>query len=180
VTTENEQRVGEFITLNKALLDQWGAKVLAATASFDDGTLTADQLAALWAAGTNLAVKGCALTLQTLLDMAPAPPKKETFTGPNGQGWPLPTGADPAKPHKLEMSGPLVGVDSVSKIPVENVTILPAEMFPPETTFRLEVTTVGHKAIVYVGSVLAWEDGSPLPEKTDVTIALGDASEPPP
>jgi len=164
--SENEQRVQDFVASSKSLLDQWAAQTGAALNRYDAGTLSADDVARAWAAASDLALKGWGVVLGALLDMAPATPVRET-AGP----FPVPQNLQ-GSTYRLQLAGPLEAAVGGSQIPVSLVRLVPDQLTPTETDFRIEVTTAGLDPVLYTGSVQLLDADGQVVASVAVQIAV--------
>jgi hypothetical protein len=71
----------------------------------------------------------------------------------------------------LSLDGPLSASVRQDAVPVDRVTILPAELKPGKQQFRLRVDAGGRKADTYTGKVTATAPGA-APESIDVLIQI--------
>jgi hypothetical protein len=137
-----------YAALGKSLVERWNAHASAVAARVDSGSYDADHAVADLAQCVTLACEsGMALVSEALDAVAVvSAPRGPVFR----ESYPFACAAAGAA---LTLTGPLVNMMGTDRL--TEVTIVPAQLGPNQTEFRLRANATGKCAGLYIGSVRA-------------------------
>ncbi len=164
-----DEAIRGYQELGAKLVDDWAAYTSSVAKHVNSGTYTADTAVADAVAGVKLAGWSWFWIASEAVDAIAHVANDPTATAPEAIF--SAEFQSPLAGAALAPAGDLVSIDGTTRIPVADLSVVPAQLEADATAFRVRVAPGHRNGLLYKGTVTATR-GGPVPETASITVRL--------